>query len=76
MMFWSIIVSVGFGLRVRIMGLARISAVFASSFMFSMFIVVVSGVVFGGSVASIMKSLYGCMSLSSGISGVFGLVFV
>ena len=59
MVFWSIIVRVGCGVLVRIMGFARISAVFASSFMVSTFIIVVSGVVFGGSVASIIKSLHG-----------------
>ena len=77
MVFWSIIVRVGCGVRVRIIGFARISAVFASSFMVWTFIVVVSGVVFGGSVASIIRSLYGDMILSSGgFSCVFGLVFM
>jgi len=75
-MFWSMMVSVGFGFFVRIIGFARISAVFASSFMSLMFIVVVSGGVFGDSVASIMRSLYGCRSFSSGISSVLGLVLV
>ena len=76
MVFWSIIVRVGWGFRVRIMGFARISAVFASSFMVSTFIIiiVISGVVFGGSLASIIRSLYGAMIFSSGISSVFGLV--
>jgi len=70
-------VRVGVGFLVRIIGFARISAVFASSFMVSTFIVVVSGVVFGGSVASIIRSLYGDMSFSSGgFSFVFGFVFV
>jgi hypothetical protein len=45
MVFWSIIVKVGCGFRVRIIGFARISAVFASSFMVWTFIIVVSGVV-------------------------------
>ena len=48
---------VGWGFRVRIMGFARISAVFASSCMVSTFIIVVSGWVFGGSLASIIRSL-------------------
>jgi hypothetical protein len=39
-------------------------------------IIVVSGVVFGGSLASIIRSLYGAMSLSSGICSGFGLVFM
>ena len=76
MVFWSIIVRVGCGFRVRIIGFARISAVFASSFMVSTFIIVVSGGVFGGSLASIIRSLYGAMILSSGFSCVFGLVFM
>jgi len=77
MVFWSIIVRVGWGFRVRIMGFARISAVFASSCMVSTFIIVVSGVVFGGSLASIIRSLYGAVILSSeGGSFVFGLVFM
>jgi hypothetical protein len=58
------------------MGFARISAVLASSCMVSTFIIVVSGVVFGGSLASIIRSLWGAMSLSSGICSVFGLVFM
>ena len=45
MVFWSIIVKVGCGFRVRIIGFAGISAVFASSFMVWTFIIVVSGVV-------------------------------
>ena len=76
MVFWSIIVRVGCGFRVRIIGFARISAVFASSCMVSTFIVVVSGVGFGVIWASIIRSLYGAMSLSSGFSSVFGLVFL
>ncbi len=76
MAFWSIIVRIGWGFRVRIMGFARISAVLASSFMVATFIIVVSGVVFGGSLASIIKSLYGATSLSSGICSVFSLVFM
>ena len=68
-------VRVGCGVRVRIMGLARISAVFASSFMVWTFIMVVSGVVFGGSLASIIMSLYGAMIFSSGGGAcVVGLV--
>jgi len=55
--FWSIIVRVGWGFRVNIIGLARISAVRASSLMVVTFIIVVSGVVFGGSWASMMRSL-------------------
>ena len=55
--FWSIIVGVGLGFLVRTIGFARISAVFASSCMVSTFIVVASGGVFGGSWASIMRSL-------------------
>jgi len=75
--FWSIIVSVGFGFFVRIIGFARISAVFASSFIVVTFIVVVCGGVFGGSVVSIIRSLYGAMSFSMGVvSFVFGFVFV
>ena len=57
MVFWSIIVSVGLGFLVRIIGLARISAVFASSCMVSTLIVVASGGIFGGSWASIIRSL-------------------
>ena len=54
MVFWSIIVNVGSRFFVKIIGFARISAVLASSFMISTFIVMVSGGVFGGSYARLL----------------------
>lgn len=57
MVFWSITINVGSGFLVKIIGFARISAVLASSFMVSTFIVMVSGGSFGGSWASIIRSL-------------------
>jgi len=53
-----------------------VAIVLCCCFLIKAFVVciVVSGVVFGGSLASIIRSLYGAMIFSSGISSVFGLV--
>ena len=70
---------VGWGFRVRIIGFARISAVLASSCMVSTFIIVVSVVVFGGSLASIIRSLYGAKSssiCSFSFAGLFLFLFL
>ena len=58
------------------MGFARSLAVFASSFIVWMLIMVVSNGAFGGSVASIIKSLYGAVIFSSVSFSGFCTIFL